>query len=534
MRGPVLRLAVATLLASGTCAAQTDPAYSLPRRATAAEAAAPVFVRQIRFRGNTVLPTAALDRLALPYANRVLGEAERERLRLDVTEHYVAAGYINSGAVLGPQALEGDVLTLDIVEGRLSAIRIHGMARLRDAYLLERLGQGGTAPFNMEALRERFTLLLSDPLFERLNARLIPGAKPGEAILDVDVTRARPYRLSVFANNYRPPSIGANAAGLKGSIRNLTGWGDLLELNAQAATGKEHSPRTGLGWSAPLTPATSMTLQWEHGESSVIEEPLRLLDIKSILDSKELGLSHVLAETLAHKVALGLAAGERRNSTTLAGEPFSFTPGEPDGTTRVRAWRFWQEGVWRTTAHVLALRSTFTVTRNNTHAIAGLPDGGAQMPATRAWLWQGQGQYARQVMDNGAQLLVRTNLQWTNRTLVALDRMAAGGNATVRGFRENSLIRDRAAIVTVEFDYPLRSEGMQFALVPFLDAAWAGNRGEDGDAIASLGLATRLRWKGLGLDLAWARRLKQLDGATAATRTWQDRGVHAQLSYEFY
>jgi hemolysin activation/secretion protein len=156
------------------------------------------------------------------------------------------------------------------------------------------------------------------------------------------------------------------------------------------------------------------------------------------------------------------------------------------------------------------------------------------MPATRAWLWQGQGQYARQVMDNGAQLLVRTNLQWTNRTLVALDRMAAGGNATVRGFRENSLIRDRAAIVTVEFDYPLRSEGMQFALVPFLDAAWAGNRGEDGDAIASLGLATRLRWKGLGLDLAWARRLKQLDGATAATRTWQDRGVHAQLSYEFY
>lgn len=532
----LLRLAIATLLAGGAPAAhasEPDSLYTLPKRAAAADPAAPVMVRQIRFRGNTVIASAALEQVAAPYRDRLLGEAERERLRLEVTEHYIAAGFVNSGAVLGPTALDGDVLTLDIVEGRLGAVRLAGMERLRDQYLLARLADAPAAPFNMDLLRARFTMLLSDPLFERLNARLAPGAAPGEAILDVVVTRARPYRLSAYLNNYRPPSIGAKAVGLKGTIRNLSGWGDALDAGVQAAAGKQRSPRASIAWSVPFTPATALSLQWEHGQSSVIEEPLRLLDIESTLDSKELGLSHVLAETLERKYALGLSVGARRNSTTLAGAPFSFTPGEPDGTTRVRAWRFWQEGVWRTSAQVLALRSTFSSTRNNTQVIPGLPEEVARQPARHAVLWQGQGQFARQVLENGAQLIVRASLQWSGRTLVALDRMAVGGVGTVRGYRENTLIRDRAAVVNVEFDYPVRSQHAQLALVPFLDAGWAGNRGESADTVASMGLATRLRWNGWSVDIAAAKRVRRLDAPSSARRTWQDRGVHAQLSYQF-
>ncbi len=436
----------------------------------------------------------------------------------------------DEGVLPADQLVKNDV---DLwIEGRLNAIRIQGMQGLDDRYLLERLQVDGSAPFNMETLRARFTLLLADPLFERLNARVIPGAHPGEAVLDVDATRARPYQLSAYVNNYRPPSIGADALGLKGSVRNLSGRGDVLEASIQTSPAKERSPRAALGWSMPLTPATALSLQWEHGEASVVEEPLALLDIHSVLDSKEVGLSHVLDETLEHKYALGLAYGQRRNSTTLSGQPFSFTPGEPDGSTRVQAWRCWQEGVWRTAAQVLALRSTFSATRNNTRHVNGLPANALQA-AARAWLWQGQGQYARQLMDNGAQLIVRANLQWSGAVLVALDRIAAGGYATVRGYRENSLIRDRAAIINIEFDYPVRSGNLRWALVPFVDAARAGNTGEDAVSIASLGLATRLRWRNLALDLALARRLLHPDGIGAGTGTWQDRRVHAQLSYQF-
>ena len=59
--------------------------------------------------------------------------------------------------------------------------------------------------------------LLDDPLFTRINSRIVPGDQLGEATLDMDVERARPYALSVALNNYRPPSIdekGYEVAGL--------------------------------------------------------------------------------------------------------------------------------------------------------------------------------------------------------------------------------------------------------------------------------------------------------------------------------
>ncbi len=280
-----------------------------------------------------------------------------------------------------------------------------------------------------------------------------------------------------------------------------------------------------------------MSLQLDHGSSSVIEEPLRVLDIHSILDSKEIGISHVLADTLAHKYTVGLSYGERRNSTTLAGLPFSFVPGEPDGITRVRAWRLWKEVVWRASAQVLAIRSSIGSTHNNTQEIVGLPPAAGLQPARHALMWQGQGQFVRQLMDNGAQLIVRANVQLSSHTLVALDRMAVGGIGTVRGYRENTLIRDRGAVVNVELDYPVRQakiSAMQLDLIPFIDAGRASNRGESGVSIASLGLATRLRWKGYAFDLALAKRLLHPDLPSASSRTLQDQGVQAQLRYQFY
>ncbi|MGZ8219962.1 hypothetical protein [Methylomagnum sp.] len=69
-------------------------------------------------------------------------------------------------------------------------------------------------PLNLKALEGRFQLLPSDPLVSRMNGRILPGASPGHGILDVEVARARPHRLSFFGDNFRPPSIGAEAFGL--------------------------------------------------------------------------------------------------------------------------------------------------------------------------------------------------------------------------------------------------------------------------------------------------------------------------------
>lgn len=498
-----------------------------------------VFVAHIVFRGNRAISTPELAALAAPYAGQRLGEAALEALRQELTHHYIAQGYINSGALLGENALSGDTLTIDIVEGRLLGIRLSGLDGLNERYVSGRLQGDPAAALNVDVLRERFALLVGDPLFKRLDARLIPGEQRGEALLDIAVERELPYRLTAYANNHRPPSIGSNLLGLSGSLANLSGHGDLLEASLQTPPQDSTSLRGSLAWRLPLNPRGSvLTLQYERSQSAVVEAPMEALNIRSVLDSREIGISQTVFESLQQRLTLGLGNVRRENRSSLLGQPFSFVAGEPDGVTRITAWRFWQDYSYRSQNQVLALRSTFSTARNNLLSPEqnAVPEPVAQ-PQGHYDLWLGQAQWARQVMDNGAQLVLRGSVQKTAQQLMALDRMSIGGNSTVRGYRENQLLRDRGVIFNVEFDYPLlkaADPGLNLSLIPFYDTARGRNLKEAADTLASAGIAARLRWQGFSLDLAVARRLQHPDAITRNGGTWQDRGVHCQLSYRFY
>jgi hemolysin activation/secretion protein len=497
-----------------------------------------VLVRQIVFDGNTVISARELDALVAPYLGKRLNEADIEEIRLKITQHYIDQGYINSGALLRENALSGDTLKIGIVEGHLQAIRLHGMERLDDGYLTKRFSPEPDAVFNVDRLRERFQLMLDDPLFKRMNARITPGDSIGQAVLDVDVERARPYQLSVFANNYRPPSIDSTALGLSGWVRNLTGFGDSLEVTVQGAPHDSGGTRTALGWRMPLnTVGTQLSLQLDHGKSSVVEEPMRVLDIESVLDSKDIGLSQTIVETLNHRLTIGANHVKRENRTSVAGEPFSFVAGEPNGTTRVTAWRFWQEYSFRSEKQVVALRSTFTSARNNLDDMSGLPATTYAQADQRYRLWLGQFQYAGKIADNGTQIILRGTTQRTSHDLLSLDRMSIGGVYTVRGYRENQLVRDKGHILNVELDYPLiRSQGKNLgvALIPFYDFGRGQNQGESADRISSVGVATRVRWQGVRLDLAIAKRLSHPGSITSSGGTLQDKAIHLQLAYDFF
>lgn len=509
-----------------------------PAAAPAASGGKAVRATRTSFRGNHAIATAELDAIAAPYVGRQLNAADIEDLRERLTRHYIDRGYINSGALIGKDAIANGVLTVDIVEGRLSAVRLRGLGRLNENYVVKRLVKDADSALNADVLRERFQLLLDDPLFERMNARLIPGANLGEAILDVDVVRARPYRLTLAANNYRPPSIGSKGYVLSGWVRDLTGYGDTLDASVQDDTSLSSAGRRySLGWHVPVNQSgTQVSLQLDHGRSSVIEQPMDVLDIKSILDSKDIGISQAIFETLRQKLTFGINRADRKNSTTMLGQPYSFTPGEPNGVTKVSAWRFWQEYAWRDERQVLALRSSFTWAKDNLQDIPGLPPTTSE-PAHSYHLWLGQAQFARQVLDNGAQVIVRASMQRTGQVLVALDRMSIGGINTVRGYRENQLVRDTGTIVNLEFDYPVvraPGNGLNVNLVPFYDNGRGKNLDEASDTISSWGIATRVRWQRAALDLAIAHRLKHPPSITTAGGSLQDKGIHVQFSYSFF
>lgn len=190
-------------------------------------------IHHIEFVGNTLLDEQALRELVQMYENKTVTLNELETLRQRITQTYVDNGYINSGAILTEDAFNNGVLRFTILEGHLEEIVVHGQEWLREGYVSNRLLGDADQPLNLQQLQDRFQMLLSDPLISQMNGRILPGSSPGKSILDVEVTRAQPYQLSLLGNNQRPPSIGAEAFGVNGWVRNLTGLGDMVDLLQQ-------------------------------------------------------------------------------------------------------------------------------------------------------------------------------------------------------------------------------------------------------------------------------------------------------------
>jgi hemolysin activation/secretion protein len=514
---------------------KTTKPFELPpldRRDEAPEEGEPqVDVEGFIFDGNKVIPTQVLDRVAFSYTHRRLSVAQLEELRQKLTRVYVDNGYVNSGMLLEDDFLQNGIVRFRVVEGRLQEMRASGLGGLSASYLRERLVREGEV-LNANALQERFQLLLTDPLFSKVNARLQPGERPGLAKLDVDVTRARPWELSVYADNHYPPSVGTNALGIAGTVRNLSGAGDTLLANAETG-GEDNSNfdrlRYNIAWNVPLVYRTDLLLHYEYGKSSVIEEPLDTLDINSDFQSYDAGLSHAFVDSLPRRVSVGVTWNHRESSSELLGQPFSFVAGEPTGTSKVIATRFEQDWTERWERQALAVRSTFSWGRTNT-----IESTDPAVAPRHFFVWLGQASFVRRVLQNGASVSLRGTAQVTHDRLVPLEQFALGGASSVRGYIENQLVRDRGYNASIEFHYPiLQNPGQRYQVmvVPFFDIGRAGNRGEESQQLRSVGLGLTAQQKRFSGELFYGYQLHDI--GAKKNGTLQNHGIHFQVQYAF-
>lgn len=488
-------------------------------------------VDRVAFIGNTAMSSTELEAIAADYIGRPLTADDIESLRQKLTRHHIDAGYINSGAILAPEALQNGTLTFRIVEGRLSTLRLKGLQGLNERYVSARLVPDEDAPLNIDALRDRFQLLLADPLFKRAQARIIPDTAPGQAVLDIAFERARPYQLEAFAGNRRVASIGEYAVGASGWIRNLSGWGDTLDLSLQTDAEGKGGTRYALGWSIPVNArGTHISLRIDNSQANVVEDPGPALDIRSRQQNTEIGLHHRLVDTLGRRFAIGIDRNWRKSKSYLLGEPFSFNPGETDGSTRIDGWRYWLEYTRRSEHDAFIARGTLISNRSNLDATPDAPDRNNRITLLQA-------HYARRLNDSGLQLSLRGTLQDTGQRLSPLDRMAIGGMESVRGFRENQLLRDNGGTLNIDLDYPLnigRDIVEQLSVGLFHDRGAGRNQHESWQHLHASGLTLKARAGPWHFSLAAAFSRKFPEGSERRSDTLQDRGIHFTISHAFF
>ena len=443
-----------------------------------------IAVERFAFEGNAALADAELEAIAQPYTRAArearglpgtIGYGELQALRDALTLAYVDRGYVTSGATIParPYSAADGVFRFALVEGRLAAVRVQTEGRLAEGYARRRLrAPDSDATVEVGGIEARLFALQSDPRVESVQARLVPGAALGESELVVRVLERDPLSLWVAADNRVAPAIGQWGGELGLQHLNLNGSGDVLRarfrmteglraVDAEYAVPIPWTPIDAL--SGPLEPW--LRVYARYSESEVVaglfsdersgEPGDPVLDIESRSETYGLELEQPLFASRRFDLRTALVSEWRRSRSFLFGDGFSFSAGPEEGEARIAALRWRVDATLRDPNWAVAVRSTVSgglpyrgVTLNRGAARDG------EVPDARfaSWLLQIGG--SARLPWAGLRLDHRSALQLASDPLLGLEQFAIGGHATVRGYRENELVRDQGFTSTVELHWP--------------------------------------------------------------------------------
>ena len=481
--------------------------------------------------GSTVFSPQELAQVTQSFTGQVTFaqiQAARSAIdRLYLDRHYLTSGaYIPTGQAL---SIDGAVVKIQVVEGKLEDIKITGTQRLDPNYIRSRIALATGQPLNNDRLIEGLRLLQQDPLIENITAELSSGIQPGTNLLELKVRERNTFNGEIAINNYRSPSIGSLQRRAQINQTNLTGLGDSFVF---AYSNTDGSNTIDTSYIMPISPhQTTLNINVGGTNSKIIEDPYRSLDITTSSRYYEVGLRHPLIrraqQDYTQEFAVSLTASKLDSNSALGDIPFPLSRGaDENGRTSVSALRFAQEYLQRDSQSVLALRSQVNVGIGALNSTINAND-----PDSRFISWQGQGRWLKRLAAN-TDLVVQGKVQLADRPMVSLEQFTVGGQNTVRGYRQDALLADNGAFASVELQVPLSSSiGSVFQIAPFVDAGtvWNNSGGAlSANTLLSTGLGLQWRTDNLTARIDWGIPLINVP---SRRNSWQDNGLYFSVRY---
>lgn len=491
------------------------------------------FLKEVKISGNTVYSNEELKKITQPYEDRVIYNSELQDIRIALTQKYIKDGYINSGAVIPDHKVVDGIVEINIIEGKLTEFEIIGTEHLSDEFIIDRLKIGATAPLNINKLQDHIQVILQSPVIESIKSALRPGDTLGEASVTALVKEGPRATIGAIVDNRVSPTLGKYRTYIPIQLNNPMGGGDILTLGLGFADGLEDG---NMNWSFPLNPHdTTLSFSSSFSKSNIVHGEFTPLDIKNTASSSGLKVTHPFYRTSDTTFSMSLGVDVKKSESYLLGSGFAFTSGIPaDGRVRLTIVRFSQDWSKREKSEVTAVRSLFSIGINANSATINSGD----TPSGEFISWLGQFQWAKLLGDDLGQIIFRSNVQLSPDPLFAMEQFSVGGALSVRGYRENQLVRDTGYNLSLEHRYPLIKDGSGksiLTLAPFVDAGGADNNkrsnGNDPDFISSVGLG--LRWdptSDVHAELYWGHALQTIKNNGDSL---QENGIHFQLNVNF-
>lgn len=501
-----------------------------PSPGNAQTATAAIFVHAYRITGNTVLSTPVLLRETAAYSGRAVSDIELQALLRRLTALHADAGFATTRATLPDQDVADGVVDIVIVEGFLERIVVTGTHALDPAYVSARLGAGVTTPLNVTVLDANMRLLMQERGIGKVRGQLRPGNRPGAAVLHVEIEEVARFEAGLRVANDRAPAVGSVRGAIEGSVHNLFGRGDVVDLSYGHAEGLRYldfrltSPLNSLG--------TDAAVRYIDANADLVDEQFAILGATTEVRGYEAELSQDLLLRATRQVGLSARLTSRTSESFLFGQPHSFSPGAVDGRADIRAARLALNWTERRRQDVLSARLSWSI---------GLAALGAtvhdDLPDSRFHTALLQAQWQHRFAADAGVLAARVDSQIASDALLPLEKFVVGGMGSVRGYRRARFVRDNGWTSSLEYRLPVsrfihssRGRDVQLDLVVFLDAGRSWNHKDNRATRRTLlaaGPGLRFDWRRLfRAELYWGGLRRDLDDGGDDL---QDHGVHFVL-----
>lgn len=282
-------------------------------------------VNQIVLKGNTLIPTKALEPLVTPLQGHKESLTDIRKVASRITTYYQQHGYPLAYAYLPAQKVRNGVVTLQIVEPRYDRINIVGSPkpdiplRFNKDQARRTLGVQPGEPVEQKPL-SRGLLLLSQTPGIRVAGTLIPGHQPGTTTLEASVTDTPVIGLNAGIDDYGSNYTGRVRYRAGASLNDPFGYGSRFAVNGLVSQGNLLQSVAGSFLSPNLYDGLRLNVYGSH-TTYALGGPFAVLQQHGVADQFGIGLTAplIVAPGRILQARLDLLRDRFKQDSTLTG-----------------------------------------------------------------------------------------------------------------------------------------------------------------------------------------------------------------------
>lgn len=394
-------------------------------------------IQTISLKGVTLVSAQQQAALVEPYEGRCLGAHQLNALLKAITQFYIDNGYVTSRAYLPQQDMADGELEVIVVEGRLEGLDQSAVADDRELAMAFPGRAGDVVDLRqLEQLVDQLNRLPSRPA----QLELLPGEQVGGSRVSLKGDPLKPWRVGLSRHNNGENSTGEQQWGASLDWDSPLGLADQLRLYGGGDTVSDeyrHSANQGLFYSLPygwwtFSYSYNQSYYRTQGEASGF-----LFEMDGESKSHQLTAERVLHRDAVSKtaVSLGMAHLRTRNyiedslldvsSQRLSETQLGLNHGRRIGSAFVNVDLGWQHGT-----------GAFDAQRR------GDPRYGEPEARYHKYSLTLSALQPFQLWGESFSFDSLLNAQKSEDVLYSPQRISIGGQASVRGFKEQSLSGD--------------------------------------------------------------------------------------------